>query len=45
VPGARLELVEGGHMLPVTQVEVTAEFIEAALADITGGSTREATAL
>jgi pimeloyl-ACP methyl ester carboxylesterase len=45
VPGARLELVEGGHMLPVTQVEVTAEFIEAALADITGGSTREANAL
>jgi pimeloyl-ACP methyl ester carboxylesterase len=44
VPGARLELVEGGHMLPVTQVEVTAEFIEAALADITGGSAREATA-
>ena len=33
VPGARLELVEGGHMLPVTQVQATAEFIEAALAD------------
>jgi pimeloyl-ACP methyl ester carboxylesterase len=31
VPGARLELVEGGHMLPVTQVEVTAGFIEGAL--------------
>jgi pimeloyl-ACP methyl ester carboxylesterase len=31
VPGARLELVEGGHMLPVTQVEVTAAFIDGAL--------------
>jgi pimeloyl-ACP methyl ester carboxylesterase len=31
VPGARLELVEGGHMLPVTQVEATASFIEAAI--------------
>jgi carboxypeptidase C (cathepsin A) len=31
VPGARLELVEGGHMLPITQVEATAGFIEAAL--------------
>jgi pimeloyl-ACP methyl ester carboxylesterase len=31
VPGARLQLVEGGHMLPVTQVEVTAQFIGAAL--------------
>jgi pimeloyl-ACP methyl ester carboxylesterase len=31
VPGARLELVEGGHMLPVTQVEATAGFIEGAL--------------
>ena len=27
VPGARLELVEGGHMLPVTQPDVTAGFI------------------
>jgi len=26
-PGARLELVTGGHMLPVTRPEVTAEFI------------------
>lgn len=31
VPGARLELVEGGHMLPITQPEVTAAFIEAAV--------------
>jgi pimeloyl-ACP methyl ester carboxylesterase len=31
VAGARLELVEGGHMLPVTQPDVTAAFIEAAL--------------
>jgi pimeloyl-ACP methyl ester carboxylesterase len=41
VPGARLELVEGGHMLPVTQVEATASFIEAAVgamaANVTGG--------
>jgi len=28
VPGARLELVEGGHMLPVTQPERTARFVE-----------------
>jgi len=28
VPGARLELVAGGHMLPVTQPEVCAAFIE-----------------
>ncbi|CAN7386416.1 alpha/beta fold hydrolase [Massilia sp. LjRoot122] len=27
VPGVRLELVEGGHMLPVTQPDVTAGFI------------------
>jgi pimeloyl-ACP methyl ester carboxylesterase len=31
VPGAHLELVEGGHMLPVTQVEATAAFIEQSL--------------
>lgn len=37
VPGARLELVEGGHMLPVTQVETTAAFIEAAAADLAAG--------
>lgn len=28
VPGAHLALVEGGHMLPVTQPELTARFIE-----------------
>jgi len=44
VPGARLELVEGGHMLPVTQVEVTAGFIEAALTGIAGGSSQGAAA-
>lgn len=27
VPGARLELVDGGHMLPVTRPDVTARFI------------------
>jgi pimeloyl-ACP methyl ester carboxylesterase len=31
VPGARLELIEGGHMLPVTNPGATAEFVEAAL--------------
>lgn len=31
VAGARLELVEGGHMLPVTQPERTARFIEEAV--------------
>jgi pimeloyl-ACP methyl ester carboxylesterase len=40
VPGARLELVEGGHMLPVTQVEVTAEFIEAAVQELASRSSR-----
>lgn len=34
VPGARLELVEGGHMLPVTQVEATADFIANAVAGL-----------
>ena len=27
VPGARLELVDGGHMLPVTQPQVVADFV------------------
>jgi pimeloyl-ACP methyl ester carboxylesterase len=31
VPGATLELVEGGHMLPVTQAALCARFIEDAL--------------
>lgn len=30
IPGARLQLVDGGHMLPVTQPGVTAAFIAAA---------------
>jgi pimeloyl-ACP methyl ester carboxylesterase len=29
-PGARLQLTEGGHMLPITQPALCAEFIEAA---------------
>ncbi|MBW8896528.1 MAG: alpha/beta hydrolase [Massilia sp.] len=33
VDGARLELVAGGHMLPVTHPDVTAAFIDAAAAD------------
>ena len=37
VPGARLELIEGGHMLPITQVGVTATFIEAAASTLTAG--------
>lgn len=32
VAGARLELVDGGHMLPVTQPEATARFIEGVVA-------------
>ena len=31
VPGAELELVDGGHMLPVTQPALTADFIRKAL--------------
>jgi len=42
VPGACLELVEGGHMLPITQVEKTVAFIEAAQA---GAVTPASTAL
>ena len=30
VPHAELQLVDGGHMIPVTQPEITAEFIRAA---------------
>jgi hypothetical protein len=30
VPGTRLELIEGGHMLPVTQPERCAAFIRRA---------------
>jgi pimeloyl-ACP methyl ester carboxylesterase len=44
VPGARLELVEGGHMLPITQVGVTAGFIEAALQGLAATSTKGALA-
>ena len=33
IPGAKLVLVDGGHMLPITQPELTAEFIAAAVAD------------
>lgn len=32
VPGVRLEVVEGGHMLPVTRPELTASFIMEAAA-------------
>ncbi|WP_077037415.1 alpha/beta fold hydrolase [Pelomonas sp. KK5] len=32
LPGARLTLVDGGHMLPLTQVDATAAFIAAAAA-------------
>lgn len=31
LPGAELELVDGGHMLPVTQPDVTSEFIRRVL--------------
>ena len=30
LPHARLQLTEGGHMLPITHPELCAEFIEAA---------------
>lgn len=32
VPGATLELIEGGHMLPITNPDATAAFIDAAAA-------------
>lgn len=32
IPGARIELVEGGHMLPFTQPELTADFVRRAAA-------------
>lgn len=38
VPGAKLELVEGGHMLPVTQAELSARFIEEALSSAGAGA-------
>jgi pimeloyl-ACP methyl ester carboxylesterase len=44
VPGARLELVEGGHMLPITQPAVTAAFIEAALERVLSGAARDTAA-
>jgi len=44
VPGARLELVEGGHMLPITQVEGTAAFIEAAVEGLIADATKNAAA-
>jgi pimeloyl-ACP methyl ester carboxylesterase len=44
VPGARLELVEGGHMLPVTQVDATAEFIEKALQGVSAERAKDAAA-
>jgi pimeloyl-ACP methyl ester carboxylesterase len=44
VHGARLELIEGGHMLPVTQVEKTAEFIEQAVLALSADTARDAAA-
>jgi pimeloyl-ACP methyl ester carboxylesterase len=44
VHGARLELVEGGHMLPVTQVEKTAAFIEQAVQGLSANTARDAAA-
>ena len=35
VRGARLELIEGGHMLPITNPDATAAFIDAAAAQAT----------
>jgi pimeloyl-ACP methyl ester carboxylesterase len=42
VPGAQLELVEGGHMLPVTQVDTAAAFIEAALSGLAARAAKDA---
>jgi carboxypeptidase C (cathepsin A) len=36
VAGARLHLVDGGHMLPLTQPTLTAGFIRQAAVDATG---------
>jgi pimeloyl-ACP methyl ester carboxylesterase len=44
VPGARLELIEGGHMLPVTQVAATADFIEAAVHGLSTHSAKDVAA-
>lgn len=35
IPGARIDLVEGGHMLPVTQPDLTADWIADRAAEIT----------
>ena len=35
VPGATLQLIEGGHMLPITNPDATAAFIDAAAAQAT----------
>jgi pimeloyl-ACP methyl ester carboxylesterase len=43
-PGARLALIEGGHMLPVTQPDATAGFIEAALEGLSADSAKNAKA-
>lgn len=43
-PGAKLELIEGGHMLPVTQVEKTAAFIEEAVQSVPANGARNAAA-
>jgi pimeloyl-ACP methyl ester carboxylesterase len=42
VAGSRIEVVEGGHMLPITQVELTAAFIEAALQGVSAKRARDA---
>lgn len=36
IPGAQLTLVSGGHMLPVTQAELTCQFIESVAGKATG---------
>jgi pimeloyl-ACP methyl ester carboxylesterase len=44
VAGSRIEVVEGGHMLPITQVELTAAFIESALQGVAAKRARDAAA-
>ena len=43
VPGTRLELIEGGHMLPITNPDATADFVAAA-ADLLARTTAAAQA-
>jgi pimeloyl-ACP methyl ester carboxylesterase len=43
IPGATLQLINGGHMLPITQAERTARFIREAAAALAVEGSRQAT--